>query len=246
MIEIIPAIDIIEGRCVRLTKGDYSSQKVYSDSPADVAKRFEDAGCKAIHVVDLDGAKSKHIVNYRALEAIATRTNLIIDFGGGIKSDDDLHIAFNSGAQKVTGGSIAVTHKDVFLGWLEKYGSEKIILGADSSNGKISTNGWLENSDNDLIPFISSYHKAGITQVISTDISKDGMLQGPSTSLYIEILKEMPQLRLIASGGVASMENIYQLQEACVPAVIVGKAFYEGRITMPELERFNLNSEKQC
>lgn len=240
MIDIVPAIDIIGGKCVRLSKGDYGTQKVYNESPLDVARAFEDAGCTLLHLVDLDGAKSKHIVNYRTLETIAGHTNLHIDFGGGLKSDDDLRIAFESGAEKVTGGSIAVTDHNMFEGWLKKYGSEAIILGADARGGKISTNGWLDDSDEQIVPFIRQYMEKGVTQVISTDIDCDGMLQGPSLSLYKEILAELPGLRLIASGGVSGMGDIENLDKLGVPAVIVGKAIYEGRITMQQLEKFNL------
>lgn len=240
MIDIVPAIDIIGGKCVRLSKGDYGTQKVYNESPLDVARAFEDAGCTLLHLVDLDGAKSKHIVNYRTLEAIAGHTSLHIDFGGGLKSDDDLRIAFESGAEKVTGGSIAVTDHNMFEGWLKKYGSDAIILGADARGGKISTNGWLDDSDEQIVPFIRQYMEKGVTQVISTDIDCDGMLQGPSLSLYKEILTELPGLRLIASGGVSCMSDIENLDELGVPAVIVGKAIYEGRITMQQLEKFNL------
>lgn len=240
MIDIVPAIDIIGGKCVRLSKGDYGTQKVYNESPLDVARAFEDAGCTMLHLVDLDGAKSKHIVNYRTLETIAGHTNLHIDFGGGLKSDDDLRIAFESGAEKVTGGSIAVTDHNMFEGWLKKYGSEAIILGADARGGKISTNGWLDDSDEQIVPFIRQYMEKGVTQVISTDIDCDGMLQGPSLSLYKEILAELPGLRLIASGGVSGMGDIENLDKLGVPAVIVGKAIYEGRITMQQLEKFNL------
>ncbi|MCQ2291073.1 MAG: 1-(5-phosphoribosyl)-5-[(5-phosphoribosylamino)methylideneamino]imidazole-4-carboxamide isomerase [Muribaculaceae bacterium] len=240
MIDIVPAIDIIGGKCVRLSKGDYGTQKVYNESPLDVARAFEDAGCTLLHLVDLDGAKSKHIVNYRTLETIAGHTNLHIDFGGGLKSDDDLRIAFESGAEKVTGGSIAVTDHNMFEGWLKKYGSDAIILGADARGGKISTNGWLDDSDEQIVPFIRQYMEKGVTQVISTDIDCDGMLQGPSLSLYKEILAELPGLRLIASGGVSGMGDIENLDKLGVPAVIVGKAIYEGRITMQQLEKFNL------
>ena len=244
MIDIVPAIDIIGGKCVRLSKGDYDTKKVYNESPLDVARSFEDAGCMLLHLVDLDGAKSKHIVNYRVIEAIAGHTQLHIDFGGGLKSDDDLRIAFESGAEKVTGGSIAVTNHEVFEGWLNKYGSDAIILGADARGGKISTNGWLDDSDEQIVPFIRQYMEKGVTQVISTDIDCDGMLTGPSVELYKTILAELPALRLIASGGVSCMADVEALDAIGVPAVIVGKAIYEGRITMKELEHFNL--QKSC
>lgn len=239
MIEIVPAIDIIGGKCVRLSKGDYGSVKVYNENPLDVARAFEDVGCTSLHLVDLDGAKSKHIVNYRTLEAIAGHTALHIDFGGGLKTDDDVRIAFESGAEKITGGSVAVTHHAMFEGWLNRYGSDAIILGADARDGKISTNGWLHDSEEQIVPFIRQYMEKGVTQVISTDINCDGMLSGPSLELYRSILAELPDLRLIASGGVSAMVDVEHLHEIGVPAVIVGKAIYEGRITMRELESFN-------
>ena len=239
MIEIVPAIDIIGGKCVRLSKGDYGSMKVYNENPLDVARAFEDVGCTSLHLVDLDGAKSKHIVNYRTLETIAGHTALHIDFGGGLKTDDDVRIAFESGAEKITGGSVAVTHHAMFEGWLNRYGSDAIILGADARNGKISTNGWLHDSEEQIVPFIRQYMEKGVTQVISTDINCDGMLSGPSLELYRSILAELPDLRLIASGGVSAMADVEHLHEIGVQAVIVGKAIYEGRITMRELESFN-------
>lgn len=244
MIEIIPAIDIIGGKCVRLSKGDYGSMKVYNENPLDVAHAFEDAGCTSLHLVDLDGAKSKHIVNYRTLETLAGHTALHIDFGGGLKSDDDVRIAFESGAEKVTGGSVAVSHHAMFEGWLKRYGSDAIILGADARGGKISTNGWLHDSEEQIVPFIRQYMEKGVTQVISTDIDCDGMLQGPSLALYRSILAELPSVRLIASGGVSAMADVEHLHEIGVPAVIVGKAIYEGRITMHSLQQFNL--QKSC
>lgn len=236
MIELIPAIDIIDGKCVRLSQGDYNTKKVYGECPADMAKRFEDVGIKRLHVVDLDGAKASHIVNYKALESIASKTNLIIDFGGGLKTDDDLRIAFESGASMVTGGSIAVKNPNVFEGWLKKYGGDKIILGADVKERKIAVSGWIENTDVDLFEFLKDYISKGVSKVICTDIAKDGMLKGPSIELYKDILKEHPTLHLIASGGVSSMEDIKALDEAGVPAVIFGKAIYEGRIKVEELK----------
>lgn len=243
MIEIIPAIDIINGKCVRLTKGDYSQQKTYADNPLDIAKMMEDAGCKRLHLVDLDGAKSQHIVNYKTIESIASATKLIIDFGGGIKSDDDLHIAFECGASMVTGGSIAVKSPELFTSWIEKFGGEKIILGADVRNGKISTSGWLSDSELDIIPFIKDYQKKGITQVISTDINVDGMLSGPSIELYNQIMAEIENIYIIASGGVSKMSDIEALDANKVPAVIVGKAIYENRISIKELESHNLKRQ---
>lgn len=240
MIEIIPAIDIIGGKCVRLSKGDYEQKTVYSESPVEVAKAFEGAGCKRLHLVDLDGAKSNHIVNFKTLEAIATSTNLIIDFGGGIKSDEDVHIAFESGASMITGGSIAVKNPKLFESWIATFGPDKIILGADAKEKKIATNGWLDNSDISIVPFINTYLSKGITKVISTDISCDGMLQGTSTELYKELLEECPGIYLIASGGVAGLNDLRQLEEINVPAVIAGKALYEGRISLKDLENENL------
>ena len=238
MIELIPAIDMIEGKCVRLSQGDYGTQKVYAEDPAEMARRLEDAGIRRLHVVDLDGAKAGHIVNYRTLERIATQTELCIDFGGGLKSDEDLRIAFESGAQMVTGGSIAVREPERFLAWLKAYGSERIILGADAKERKIAVGGWEESTTLELIPFIQDYVQKGVRKVICTDISKDGMLQGPAVELYQEIQREVPEVYLVASGGVSSIADIERLAEAGIPAVIFGKALYEGRISFQELERF--------
>lgn len=238
MIELIPAIDIIDGKCVRLSQGDYSSKKVYNENPVEVAKELESHGIRRLHVVDLDGAASHHIINYRTLEKIASQTSLIIDFGGGVKSDEDLKIAFDSGAQMVTGGSIAVKDPELFCHWLEVYGSEKIILGADVKEYRIAVNGWKDESACDLFPFLKDYVDKGVRKVICTDINCDGMLQGPSTSLYKEMLERHPELYLIASGGVSCADDIRTLDAAGVPAVIFGKALYEGRITFNELESF--------
>lgn len=238
MIELIPAIDIIDGKCVRLSQGDYDTKKVYNENPLEVAKEFEAHGIRRLHVVDLDGAKSKHVVNYRTLEMIATRTSLVIDFGGGIKTDEDMLIAFENGAQMVTLGSVAVKNPDLFKKWLSQYGAEKIILGADAKNKRIAVSGWMEDSSQELIPFLHDYTKEGIYKVLCTDISKDGMLQGPSIELYKEIMKEFPEMHLIASGGVSCLQDIIALEEAGIPAVIFGKALYEGRITMKDLIRF--------
>ena len=235
MIELIPAIDIIDGQCVRLTKGDYDQKTVYRDSPAEVAKEFEQLGFKRLHVVDLDGAKSKHIVNDSVLRRITTETNLTVDFGGGIKTDEDIEKAFEAGAAMVTVGSIAVTQPDLFIGWLNKYGAERMILGADVRNGKISINGWKEDSAEDLLPFLQKYIEAGVKNVLCTEISKDGTLQGPAIELYKEVMKEDPQLHLIASGGVSSKDDIEALDRAGIPAVVFGKAIYEGRINLKEL-----------
>lgn len=238
MIELIPAIDIIDGKCVRLSQGDYNSKKVYNENPVEVAKELEAHGIRRLHVVDLDGAASHHVVNYRTLEQIASRTSLVIDFGGGVKSDEDLVIAFESGAQMVTGGSIAVKNPERFCHWLQTYGSERIILGADVKDHKIAVNGWKDESACELFPFLEDYIGKGIRKVICTDINCDGMLQGPSISLYKEMLEVHPDLYLIASGGVGSTEDIRQLEATGIPAVIFGKALYEGRITFKELEAF--------
>lgn len=238
MIELIPAIDVIDGKCVRLSQGDYQSKKVYNENPVEVAKMFEAHGIHRLHVVDLDGAASKHVVNYKVLEALAEQTSLVIDFGGGIKSDEDLHIAFESGAQMVTLGSIAVKEPDTFNRWMEVYGSERIILGADAKDGKIAVNGWLECSRLELMPFLNDYIKKGVAKVLCTDISRDGMLNGPSLELYKQIMEAHPDLHLIASGGISGMKDIEALNEAGIPAVVFGKAFYEGRITLQELKAF--------
>ncbi|WP_319504921.1 1-(5-phosphoribosyl)-5-[(5-phosphoribosylamino)methylideneamino]imidazole-4-carboxamide isomerase [Bacteroides graminisolvens] len=238
MIELVPAIDIIDGKCVRLSQGDYDSKKIYNENPVEVAKELEANGIRRLHVVDLDGAASHHVVNYRTLEQIATRTSLIIDFGGGVKSDEDLILAFENGAQMVTGGSIAVKNPDLFTRWLNQYGSEKIILGADVKDNKVAVNGWKDETETELMPFLQEYVHKGIQKVICTDISCDGMLQGPSLELYQEILSQQPDLFLIASGGVSSMDDIRALHDAGVPSVIFGKALYEGRITLKELYDF--------
>ncbi len=234
---IIPAIDIIEGKCVRLTKGDYNTKKIYNENPLEVAKQFEAAGIQYLHLVDLDGAKAKHIVNYKVLEQIASKTNLKIDFGGGLKADQDLHIAFNSGARQITGGSIAVQDTDTFNGWITKYGAQKIILGADCRNEKIAISGWTEESNLEVIPFIKEYQKKSIQYVICTDIAKDGMLEGPSIELYKNILSSSDSaIKLIASGGVTSLEDINVLEKIGCEGVIIGKALYEGNIKLSDLE----------
>ena len=235
MIELIPAIDIIDGQCVRLTKGDYDQKTVYRDSPAEVAKEFEKLGFRRLHVVDLDGAKSKHIVNVDVLRRITTETSLIVDFGGGIKTDEDIEKAFEAGAAMVTVGSIAVTQPDMFIGWLNKYGSDRMILGADVRNGKISINGWKEDSTEDLLPFLKKYIDAGVKNVLCTEISKDGTLQGPAIELYQKVMEAYPTLHLIASGGVSSKEDIEALDAAGIPAVVFGKAIYEGKINLKDL-----------
>lgn len=238
MIKIIPAIDIIDGKCVRLSQGDYDQKKVYCDNPVEMARQFKEAGIDHIHLVDLDGAKSKHVVNVSTLRDIVTETNLEVDFGGGIKTDDDLTLAFNHGAKQVTVGSIAVQNPELFLHWLEKYGPEHIILGADVKNGFISVNGWKEGSSEALIPFLQKYVDAGVQLVLCTDISKDGMLQGPSIELYKEIMAQFPTLKLIASGGVSSMKDIEELDKAGIYAVVTGKAIYENKITLEEIMNY--------
>ncbi|MEP6261838.1 MAG: 1-(5-phosphoribosyl)-5-[(5-phosphoribosylamino)methylideneamino]imidazole-4-carboxamide isomerase [Gillisia sp.] len=243
---LIPAIDIINGKCVRLSKGDYSTMKIYNEDPLEAAKEFEAHGITYLHLVDLDGAKSNHIVNHKILEKIASNTNLKIDFGGGLKSDKDLEIAFESGAHQITGGSIAVKDPDTFKSWIKKYGSEKIILGADANNEKVAISGWLEESEELLIPFIQSYLKEGIKYVICTDIARDGMLQGPAFDLYKRILEETGsdgnKLNLIASGGISTFEEIPRLAELGCEGTIIGKALYEGRISLKQLEKYILES----
>jgi len=235
---IIPAIDIINGKCVRLSKGDYSTQKVYNENPLEVAKQFEDIGIRHLHLVDLDGAKSQHIVNYKILEQIAFNTSLKIDFGGGLKSDEDLRIAFECGANQITGGSIAVKNPDIFTQWLNQYGKDKIILGADANNEKIAISGWQEESNKDLIPFIQNYRKKGIKYVICTDISKDGMLQGPAFDLYKKILSNVNSIKLIASGGISTIDELPKLAEIGCEGAIIGKAIYENKITLKQLRDY--------
>lgn len=232
---LIPAIDIIAGQCVRLTKGDYDQMTVYDSNPVEVAKRFEDMGFTRLHLVDLDGAKSRHIVNTRTLRAITRATSLTVDFGGGIKSDQDLQLAFENGASMVTVGSLAVTSPDVMEHWIDLYGPDRMILGADTRQGKLSINGWLEDSDADLMSFIDHYYQLGIRRVLCTDISRDGTLSGPSIPLYQDILSRWPDLYLIASGGVSSNQDLLDLEAAHIPAVVFGKAFYEGRLKFNNL-----------
>ena len=229
--ELIPAIDIIDGKCVRLTKGDYAQKTVYSDNPADMARRFEALGYRRLHVVDLDGAKSQHVVNLEALRQITSATSLIVDFGGGIKTDDDIRKAFEAGAKMVTIGSVAVTHPERMECWLREYGPDRIILGADVRNGYVSVNGWKEDSRQALLPFLRSYIEKGVRKVLCTDISRDGTLAGPSLQLYREVLDAFPDLFLIASGGVSGDDDLWRLEAAGLPAAVFGKAFYEGRIT---------------
>ncbi|WP_299433541.1 1-(5-phosphoribosyl)-5-[(5-phosphoribosylamino)methylideneamino]imidazole-4-carboxamide isomerase [uncultured Maribacter sp.] len=240
---IIPAIDIIEGQCVRLSKGDYDTKKIYNENPLEVAKEFEDHGITHLHLVDLDGAKSKHIVNHKILEQIASKTSLKIDFGGGLKTDDDLRIAFESGANQITGGSIAVKDRETFTKWISNFGAEKIILGADAMDEKVAVSGWLEESKEELVPFIQGYQKEGVSYVICTDISKDGMLEGPSFNLYKKILEQSESgLKLIASGGISTFNELPKLAEIGCEGTIIGKAIYENRISLKQLEAFILNN----
>ena len=241
MIELIPAIDIIDGKCVRLTRGDYGQKKAYGD-PLEMAKKFEGHGLRRLHLVDLDGAREQRVVNYRILEQIASQTSLVIDAGGGLRSDEDLHIVFQSGASMVTGGSIAVRDRERFLGWLSLYGPERIILGADSRDGKVAVSGWNETTGQVLQEFISGFRSEGIEKVICTDIERDGMLEGPSTELYRVLKQEMEGLYLVASGGISRMEDVEELEEADIDGVIIGKAIYEGKLTLKTLESFILNN----
>lgn len=236
--QIIPAIDLIGGKCVRLSQGDYSSKKEYHDDPLEMAKRFEGAGIQRLHLVDLDGAKAKKIVNGEVLERISAETSLEVDFGGGIQADEEIEKAFELGAKQVTGGSIAVKNASLFKTWIKTYGSEKIILGADAKDRKIAVGGWEETTKVDLIPFIKDYVALGISYVICTDVAKDGLLQGPSVDLYKEILEEIPSVKLIASGGVSSVKDLEELEKIGVFGTIVGKAYYEGRVTLEELAAF--------
>ena len=231
---IIPAIDIIDGKCVRLSKGDYETKKIYNENPVEVAKEFEDFGIQYLHLVDLDGAKAKKIINQKVIENIAKNTNLIVDFGGGIRSEEDLQKVFDSGAKKVTLGSVAVVNPELCLDWLEKFGAEKLILGADCLDRKIKTSGWLENSETDVVDFIKEYQKKGFREVVCTDISKDGMLQGPSTALYQEII-ENSTIELIASGGISNIEDVQKMKKIGCAGTIIGKAIYEGRISLEDL-----------
>lgn len=235
---LVPAIDIINGQCVRLTKGDYDTKKVYNESPVEVAKAFEGAGLTHVHVVDLDGARAKHIVNAKVLEEIVTKTTLQVDFGGGIKSDTDLQTAFDCGAAQVTLGSIAVTSPELVQGWLSQFGAERLILGADAKNRRIATHGWEKDSGIDVLNFVKDYAKKGFEYVLCTDVAKDGMLAGPSLELYYELLEQTPEISLIASGGVTTLDDLYQLEELGCEAAIIGKAIYEGKISLKALENF--------
>jgi len=242
-IEIIPAIDLIDGKCVRLSQGDYSRKTIYNEDPLEVARMFEDVGIRRLHLVDLDGAKASHIVNQKVLESISEATRLVIDFGGGIKSNRDLEIAFNSGAAMVTGGSIAVKNPRLFAEWLEKYGNERIILGADAKDGMVAVSGWQETTALPVIDFIAEFHGRGVSKVISTDISRDGMLSGPSFELYGQVISKLPGIEVIASGGISTMGDIRRLAEMGVSGVITGKALYEGKILLKEIEKYQQKTE---
>jgi phosphoribosylformimino-5-aminoimidazole carboxamide ribotide isomerase len=237
--EIIPAIDIIEGKCVRLTQGDYSQKKVYNENPLEVAKEFEDAGLKRLHLVDLDGAKAGQVKNWKVLEVIAGKTSLTIDFGGGVKAEKDVQIVFESGGAMVTIGSMAVKDEETFVSWLKKYGPEKFLLGADVKDEKIAVHGWLETTDVWIYDFIQKYIEHGVQQIFCTDVAKDGALQGPSVELYKTNIQKFPELHFIASGGVSNIEDVYQLEEINCKGVIIGKAIYEGRISLKELKAVN-------
>ena len=240
MIQIIPAIDLIEGKCVRLTQGDYGQKKIYNENPLEVAQQFEDAGLKRLHLVDLDGAKAKKVVNWKVLETIASKTSLHVDFGGGVQSDDDLKIAFESGAKQVTGGSIAVKQPDLFEHWLKTYGGDRIILGADAKNEKIAVSGWEEGTSIWVYDFVEEYVAKGVKYTISTDVAKDGLLQGPSFDLYKNLQDKCPDLNIIASGGIAGIEDVEKLAEMDIYGVIIGKAIYENRISLADLQRFSV------
>lgn len=241
MIQIIPAIDIIEGKCVRLEKGDYNKKKIYSEDPLEMAMIFESWGIKRLHLVDLDGAKAKRIINEKVLYRIASGTNLEIDFGGGLRTEKDLRTAFENGATMITGGSIAIHDPETFLNWLSVFGSDKIILGADHNNQKISLNAWSEDSQTGLFPFLDEFIQAGIKKIICTDIQKDGMLEGPSFETYSEILDKWPDIELIASGGVSNIDDVLKLEKVGIKSVIIGKAIYENRISRTDI--INLTSK---
>jgi phosphoribosylformimino-5-aminoimidazole carboxamide ribotide isomerase len=238
MIEIIPAIDLIEGKCVRLTQGDYSQKTIYNENPLDVALQFQDAGLKRLHLVDLDGAKAKKVVNWKVLEKIASKTSLHVDFGGGVQSDEDLKAVFESGAKQATGGSIAVKQPEVFLNWIAMYGGERIILGADAKKEKVAVSGWEEGTQIWVYDFVEEYVAKGVKYTISTDVAKDGLLQGPSFDLYKNLQDKCPDLKIIASGGISGLEDVEKLAEMNIYGVIIGKAIYENRIRLSELQRF--------
>jgi phosphoribosylformimino-5-aminoimidazole carboxamide ribotide isomerase len=237
--QIIPAIDIIEGKCVRLTEGDYSQKKIYNEHPLEVAKQFEGIGLERLHLVDLDGAKAGKVTNWKVLETIASKTSLVIDFGGGIKQEQDLSVVFNSGAALATIGSLAVKNEFEFVKWLLTYGASKFLLGADVKQEKIAIGGWLETTDIWIYDFIEKYWQQGVRQLFCTDVSKDGRLEGPSTDLYKNIVSKFPELHFIASGGVSSLQDLHALQEVGCAGVIVGKAIYENRISLEDLKKFN-------
>lgn len=238
--QIIPAIDIIEGKCVRLTQGDYNQKKIYNEHPVEVAKQFEDAGLTRLHLVDLDGAKAGQVRNWKVLEAIASKTSLVIDFGGGVKTEKDINVIVDSGGAFITVGSIAVKDETTFVSWLKKYGADKFILGADVKDEKIAVHGWLETTDVWIYDFIQKYVEHGVQQIFCTDVAKDGALQGPSTELYKSIIQKFPELHFIASGGVSSIDDVYELQEINCKGVIIGKAIYEGRIQLSDLKKINV------
>jgi len=238
MITIIPAIDIIDGKCVRLRKGDFDTKKVYNQNPVEVAKQFQDNGVQRLHLVDLDGARARKIINWKVLEQIASKTDLIIDFGGGVQTNDDLKIAFDSGAEMITAGSIAVKNPEIVQHWLKNFGGEKIILGADVKNRKIAIHGWADESEHDLMEFLEDYINQGVTQTICTDVSKDGMLQGPAFELYLEIKDKYPDLFVVASGGISKIDDVFRLNDNGIDAVIIGKALYEGHIQLADLKGF--------
>ncbi|SKC13797.1 1-(5-phosphoribosyl)-5-[(5-phosphoribosylamino)methylideneamino]imidazole-4-carboxamide isomerase [Dyadobacter psychrophilus] len=238
MIEIIPAIDLIEGKCVRLTQGDYGQKTIYNENPLEVAMQFQDAGLKRLHLVDLDGAKAKKVVNWKVLEKIASKTSLHVDFGGGVQSDEDLKAVFESGAKQVTGGSIAVKNPELFMSWLSVYGGEKIILGADAKKEKVAVSGWEEGTEIWVYDFVENYVDKGVKYTISTDVAKDGLLQGPSFDLYKNLQDKCPDLKIIASGGISGLEDVEKLAEMNIYGVIIGKAIYENRIKLTDLQRF--------
>ena len=238
MIEIIPAIDMIDGKCVRLTQGDYGKKTIYNENPLEVAFEFQDAGLKRLHLVDLDGAKAKKVINWKVLEKISSKTTLHIDFGGGVQSEEDLRIVFESGAKQITGGSVAVKQPELFADWLSVYGGEKIILGADAKNEKVAVSGWEEGTELWVYDFVEKYVEMGIKYAISTDVAKDGLLQGPSFDLYKNLQDKCPELKIIASGGVSGIEDVEKLAEMNIYGVIIGKAIYENRIKLTDLHRF--------
>lgn len=238
MFQIIPAIDIIDGKCVRLSQGDYEQKKIYNENPLEVAKQFEDAGIQRLHLVDLDGAKQKKVINFKVLDQIAGKTKLLVDFGGGVQTDDDIRAVFDFGATQVTAGSIAVKNAELVESWIADFGSEKIILGSDAKNGKIAVSGWQETSDLWLTDFLERYIEKGIRYTISTDVAKDGMLAGPNVEMYRDMKAQFPMLNIIASGGVSNFNDIEQLADLDIFGVIVGKAIYENKISLQQIQQF--------